>query len=259
MGSSQSWNTIDYGGSAVPELKLGYLRRRLLIAGVAPKHVTRVLKELRHHNADLEAAALTDGLTPEAAAIRAEQLLGDQELIIQEALARPELKSWSHRWAWAAYGLCPIVLLAVAVVAPFIAINALWSNLGEGMTAAEAASHIAGIGWFRALFESWIFLAKYVLPVVFAAGVCVFAARRDTQLIWPVVGVVLISILGFFLEAQVRWPEAPGELARFGFGVGYHEGELSSSRAFRLLVPATLSLVPYLWWRRREQAERQDC
>lgn len=240
------------------ELKLAGLRRRLLLGGVAPKHVKRVLKELRHHHADLEATARSEGLTPERAAIQAEQLLGDQTLIIQEALARPELKAWSHRWAWAAYGLGPIVLFAIAVAAPFIAINALWSILGEGMSPADAASHIAGIWWFRALFEAWVFVAKYVMPVVFAAGVCIFAARRCMRLTWPVIGVMLISILGFFVDAQVRWPESPGELAQFGFGVGYHEGDLLSTRALRLVIPSMLSLIPYLWWRRRKDEECRD-
>ena len=94
------------------------LRRRLLDGGVAPKHVTRTVKELRHHFADLEENALAEGLLPRDAAIRAEEQLGDQDRIAAEVLARPELRTWNFRWAWALCGLGPIALFLATAVTP---------------------------------------------------------------------------------------------------------------------------------------------
>ncbi len=94
------------------------LGKRLLDEGVAPKHVKRTVRELRYHYADLEEKALAKGLLPKDAATRAKELLGAQDLIVEEVLARPELKTGNYGWAWALAALGPIVLFAAIAVTP---------------------------------------------------------------------------------------------------------------------------------------------
>ncbi len=232
------------------------LRRHLLRGGVAPKHVKRTIKELRHHFLDLEGKALDEGLPPEDAAAQAAEQLGDQELILEGVLARPELRSWAHRWAWAIYGLGPIILFILAIVMIFTLMIAL-------VTAAEAiglgspsfAYDLAGRWWVRSLAEGWRLFMMYALPTVVAAGVCLFAARREARSLWPIIGVLLVAFLGFWLEFDIQFPEGPEELASFGGGVGFDLSDLLSVRVIRLLLPVIVTLAPYLWWRRLRQED----
>ena len=104
------------------DLHLRGLRIRLLRGGVAPRHVNRTLKELRHHFADLEQQALSQGLSQREASAQAAERIGDPELVIDETLARPELRSWAYRWPWGIYGILPVIAMALVIVGSMFAV-----------------------------------------------------------------------------------------------------------------------------------------
>ena len=99
-------------------------RKRLLCGGVAPKYVKRLIAELRHHYDDTVREAQETGLSSKEASIKGLGNLGDQDAIIKEALARPELKSWSFRWPWAIYGLGPIIVFCRLI-------GTVWTHVGR--------------------------------------------------------------------------------------------------------------------------------
>lgn len=233
------------------------LRRRLLRGGMAPRHVDRTVKELRHHFDDLEQRALSAGMSPSDAAGQAAERLGDRELIIEEVLARPELKSWADRWPWGIYGIVPVVVLVLAVVGSLLGVVGLLqlAENSSGLSPAAFANAAFDQWWARALLETWRVCTVYALPVLLAGGLCVFAARRDTPVLWPTVGVFLILLLGFSYDVTVVPPAGPDELATLGAGIGFSTDRLLSMRVLRLLIPLILVLGPYYWWRERQQQD----
>ena len=238
------------------DLDLRGLRVRLLRGGVAPKHVNRTLKELRHHFADLERKALSEGSSPTDAAAQAVEYLGDPKLIIEEALARPELRSWAYRWPWGIYGMFPVVALVLTVVGSIFGVVSLleFAESSSGLSPAAFANAIFDQWWARALLETWRVSMVYVLPVVFAGALCIFAAKRGAPILWPTIGVFLTLLLGFCYDLTVVPPPAPDQLAELGGGIGFGADRLLSIRVFRLLIPLVLVLGPYYWWRQRQQA-----
>jgi hypothetical protein len=228
---------------------------RLLRGGVAPKHVNRTLKELRHHFADLKQKALSEGLSPREAIAQAAEQIGDPKLIIEEALARPELRSWAYRWPWGIYGIFPVVALALVVVGSIFGVASLLelANNISGLSPAAFANALFDQWWARALLETWPVVMVYVLPVVFAGVLCIFAAKRDAPILWPTIGVFLILFLGFCYNLTVVPPTAPDQLATIGAGIGFGIDRLLSIRVLRLLIALILVLGPYYWWRQRQQ------
>jgi len=233
------------------------LRIRLLRGGVAPKHVNRTLKELRHHFTDLEHKAMSEGLSQSEAAAFATEQIGDPELIVKEALARPELKSWAHRWPWGIYGVLPVIALALTVVGSILVlVNVLEiAESSSGLSPAAFANAMFDQWWVRALIETWRVSMVYVLPVLFAGVLCVFAAKRDASLLWPTIGVLLVLFLGFCYDLSVVPPAAPDQQAEFGAAIGFGVDRVLSIRVLRLLVPLVLVLSPYYWWRWKQQQD----
>jgi len=237
------------------DLDLRGLGARLLQGGVAPKHVNRTLKELKHHFADLEQKALSEGLPPRDAVTQAVERLGDPERIIEEVLARPELKSWAYRWPWGIYGIFPVVALALAVVGSIIVVATVLELIqsASGLSPVAFANALFSRWWTRALLEIWPVATIYFLPGIFAAALCVFAARRDAPMLWPTIGVLLLLLSGFSVNLYVTPPPGPDQLGQIGAGVGFSTDWLLSIRVLRLLIPLILVLGPYYCWRQRLQ------
>ena len=80
------------------DLNFSSLKQRLLLGGVAPKYVTRTIKELRAHLEELKKDARSEGLAEPDVIRQANGRLGEEDAIVKEALAKSELKSWSHRY-----------------------------------------------------------------------------------------------------------------------------------------------------------------
>ena len=236
------------------DLDLRELRRRLLQGGLAPKHVNRTLKELRHHFADLERNAVSEGLSKADAIARAKEGLGDPELVIEEALSRPELKSWAYRWPWGIYGLIPVAAFSLTVVGLMVGVVSLleFAERSSGLSPAEFATVMFDQRWAIALLEIWRVTILHILPSGFAAALCIFAARRDAPILWPTVGVFLILFLSFSQNLSVTPPAVRGELGEIGAGIGFSADWLFSARGLRLLIPLVLVLGPYYCWRQRQ-------
>ena len=238
------------------DLNLRGLRKRLLRGGVAPKHVKRTLKELRYHFADLEQKALAEGSSRKEAATQAAKGIGDPELIIEEALARPELKSWAYRWPCGVYGVLPGILLALTVVGSILVVSTFLAlaESASGLSPTAFANALFDRLWARSLLEIWTAVMVYVVPSVFAGGLCVFAAKRDAPILWPALGVFLIVFLGFAYNLSVTPPPAPDQPGQIVAGIGLSRDWLLSVRVLRLLVPLVLVLGPYYWWHQRQEA-----
>jgi hypothetical protein len=95
--------------------------KRLVRAGVAPRHVCRASAEIRDHIADLLDEAELDGLTGEQAERFTEDRLGDIETVTAAMAARTELKTWSYRYPQLARVCLPLAYVMLLPTAPIFA------------------------------------------------------------------------------------------------------------------------------------------
>src|SRR4051812_8470413 len=101
----------------MPQPSFDRLSERLLHAGIAPRHVHRYVRELSDHFNDLMRDEIAGGTSRDLAETRALARLGRDDDLANAMLSRPELRSLTWRYPWAVFGLGPIAMLAVSIVA----------------------------------------------------------------------------------------------------------------------------------------------
>lgn len=233
-------------------LQFEALGDRLLRAGIAPRHVRRFLRELRDHYEDSLQGELQKGVSRAAAEELAANRLGEPELLLHCALARPELRSAVARF--------PRLVL---VAGPTL----VW--LGFFIMAllmfAEAATSLEGM---RAMYAMVIFFAR-VLPVVLALGFFVIAFRQRLPLLWPIVGASTITMLAGTLDIGY-WPARTvaessvgisSSLMPFFFDapwIGPAQPVALAQGVMRALLMLALAIVPGMFWVRRQKLACSD-
>ena len=94
------------------------LQAALLQAGIAPRHVQRLVLELREHHADIIDAELAAGRDRKSAEQIASVELGDPAEIVAAMQAYPELLSWERRYPRLAIVIYPLSCLALLPAVP---------------------------------------------------------------------------------------------------------------------------------------------
>ena len=115
------------------------LRVRLLKGGVAPKFVKRTVSELRQHLEDLVIQEKSAGATETEARATAFGKLGDEDSLVNEALSRKEIQSWSNRYTKSFYLILPFATYLLVMVGIIY--------FGIGAVAEWAASREMGKKW----------------------------------------------------------------------------------------------------------------
>jgi hypothetical protein len=137
----------------------------------------------------------------------------------------------------AAYAALFVTGLTLLVVCVELAEKVLGISLArsDGLQS-FAAAILSGIAW--------------LLPASVAASCCAIALTRRAPLLWPVVGVAVISLLGATTNAQLTLPplvDKPALGAGIGFSTEAMSLPLSRAGATFLVV-----LLPYIWLRRAQ-------
>src|SRR5260370_12644022 len=94
------------------EFRAHEFRERLLLAGVAPRHVRRYLRELRDHLADLTAEEERAGRSRAEAESAAMVRLGGMDDLAKAMIEQRQVQSWIARAPWAVFCLVPLLSLA---------------------------------------------------------------------------------------------------------------------------------------------------
>jgi hypothetical protein len=185
--------------------KLIDLRERLLVAGVAPRHVRRYLRELSEHHDDARRAELARGLDEAAADAAAWARLGSEDSLAQSMLARPELRSKGARFPALVFGLGPVLTWLGIVVAT--------AALARLLSAPAGVDHAVEVdkpaGWQQAAL-AFCMLYVRVFPVVLGVVVLLAAARRRLPVYWPLAGSALVNVLAGTLTVQFMGATAIG-------------------------------------------------
>ena len=234
----------------MPHERFEELRERLLRAGIAPRHVRRYISELRDHFADLVREEMKAGATQDGAAQAAHARIGSDNDLSAVMLARPELRSVTARFPWAVFGIAPVPMLVITIVAAvlmeglFLYLAGLW---GETLPATPP-------DWVKFLVFQWNLLVTYVAAPMIAALLCVLGVRQRMSTQWIMFGAALVCIVGAFHLVDATW----GDL-----GVGRPEISVTLALAppfpqwlineglLRAAINLALVSVSYWLWLRR--------
>lgn len=233
------------------------LRERLLRGGVAPRHVRRYLGELRDHLADLRAEeelAGRGGAEAEGAALAR---LGSVEDLAGAMMEQRQFQSWCARAPWAVFGFGPVVSLAGAYA---VACVILWS--GWNVFLPGASTPFVRIHGLAVLFFGVGRLIYFGAPVFAGWAVGVVAARQRLGAVWPMVGLVLVALMGGAAQVHVARAGVNGgaklvsmslDVGSFCKGAGL-DGRgglvpLLSPGALHALLILPATVLPYLIWR----------
>lgn len=96
------------------------LRRELIAAGIAPRHVRRTIAELQDHYDDVVDQELAAGADRLTACRHARERLGRVDDIVAAVRARPELRSWAFRFPRLAAFVYPLTFVALLPAAPVL-------------------------------------------------------------------------------------------------------------------------------------------
>lgn len=221
------------------------LSRRLLRAGIAPRHVQRLITELEAHFSDLVTELRSTGLPPAESESQAAVRLGTDDVLAANILARPELQSWARQWPWLAFVLLPLLALPVQFVLSMVAAVGVvaFSTQVLGLT----ALHPGAVHWVVGALQAY---AVWIAPLVTAGAGCLLAVRCGAPVTWPIVGSTLVALLGAATNASFAWsPAVPrGALSA---GIGMHSADAGFAMSLRAALTLLIILVPFLWLERR--------
>ena len=220
------------------------LGERLLSAGIAPRHVRRLVMELASHHESLVEEAVGRGQPIELARSVARDRLGTDDEIARKVLEQPGLRSWGARWPLTICGLAPLLGLAasaVAILATLAAAFEIDNHLHTGW-----ATDTSGIAkWVRHGTEGIGWLIMYGLPVLWSLALAQYAATRRLRRFWPIAGFVMTAALGAATNATVIWP-APGVRGLLSGGLGFSTSwDFMTTFGTRWLITLILAIGVY--------------
>lgn len=228
------------------------LSRRLLRAGVAPRHVKRLIAEIETHFVDLVAELRSAGLSPAESEAQAAVRLGTEDVLAANIIARPELQSWARQWPWLAFVLLPLLAVPVQFVLSMLAAIGVFtfSTRVLGLT----VLHPGAVPWVVEGLQAY---GVWIAPMLAAGGACFLAARRRVPILCPIVGSTLIALVGASTNAGFEWsPVVPRGVMSAGIGL-QHLTDIGTARSLRVLLTLLFVLAPFLWLRGRANGENR--
>jgi hypothetical protein len=222
------------------------VRERLLLAGVAPRHVRRYLTELSEHLRDLVAEEERLGRAGAEAEAAATSRLGGAEELSGAMAGDRRFRSWSARAPWAVFGLGAPALLAAAYLAAFLILVTGWAFFLPGAQSpfvpiadGRAAAYF-GVG--RLLYFSAPVLVGWALGIV--------AIRQRSGAAWPLVGMAAVALIASAAQVHVGHPSATDRAGSvsmsFALGLTLRDAGTLALRAAGLFG---LGAAPGLAWR----------
>src|ERR1700721_502393 len=219
--------------------RFGELREGLLRAGVATRKIRRAVVEIEGHFQLLLDDEVARGTPYHLARSEAHRLLGPNQTLLQHYAAQPEFRAWSRRW--------PAIWFTLVALAAYLALSisslAILHTVVEHMRDYLRHVHVAPQVTYRIdLVARIVFL--WLFPWFVAISFAVLAYRRRVPLHWPIVGIVVVSILASLINVTVIFTggPTPGE---YGAGIGFSTQSMPGQMT-RAVIIASLVLCP-LW------------
>jgi hypothetical protein len=226
------------------------LREGLLRAGVATRKIRRAILEIESHFQQLVDEEVARGTSDHCARSEAHRRLGSNHTLVQHYAARPEFRAWSRRW--------PAIWFTLVALAAYVALSisslAILHTVVEHMRDYLRHVYIAPQVTYRIdLAARIVFL--WLFPWFVAIAFAVLAYRRRVALHWPVVGIVVISILASLINVTVTLTggPTPGE---YGAGIGFSTQSLPGQMTRAAIIASLVAVPLWLAMRRLERNSR---
>ena len=207
------------------------LREDLLRAGISPRRVTRYLRELSDHRADLIEHLETQGRSHHEAELEATSRLGNHDTLLLPMLADRRFRSLAARWPALVYLGIPLASqIALVILSAVFLILAAATPLRPALI--DLGSGVALLWFIGSVILSWLAILA--------------AHRRRAAMRWPVLAALAVSTLAAAASITVTMPaaEIPGEISL----------AMTPPAPLPLLTLAALSLLPLLIHRARSLA-----
>lgn len=185
-------------------IDFGRLRVRLLKGGVAPKYVKRMLQEMRQHLEELQGVEQANGASEAEARAEAFRRLGDEDQLVSETLGRQELQALSRRYPKSAFIVLPVLVYFL------IALFSLSVALGGVMELFNIELRENWPSWHVYYSKIHMFFMEYLLAPGLALFVAVTAVRRNVQMLWPTLGILLVCFFGLGFDTNISVPDERG-------------------------------------------------
>ena len=178
------------------------LKIRLLKGGVAPKFAQRTVQELQVHLEDLVKQEQQNGSKLSEARALAFNALGDEDALVSETLTRKELMSWSRRYTKSFYLVVPLVCYF------FLMACFLYFGIGSLSEIAKLDSDADLQNVLIFIARATLFCIEYLIAPVLALAFTYVAIRRNVHMLWPLIGILILSFFGSGFETVLREPLA---------------------------------------------------
>ena len=163
-------------------------------------------------------------------------------------------QSWCARAPWAMFSLAPAIVLAAAWALALFILWCGWQTFLPG-AATPLGTRVYGFANLYFQFGKAIY---FFAPIVVGWGIGVIAARQLLKVIWPVLGLVLIALIGGASEVQAGRTAVPGGFGhiRMSFTLapsiqgGYPYGLVHAA------ILLTITALPYLIWKLQQAYSR---
>jgi hypothetical protein len=225
------------------------LRERLLVAGIAPRHVRRTLTELRDHYDDAVRDERERGKDAVAAEQAAWTRLGDEDIVAASVIARPELRSLPARYPKLIFGAGPVLLWIIAVIGTLLKLT-LIVEIGRALDLLPPAHTALDPQWLQIAAPIACCFYARVLPVVFGLTMAYVAIRQRFETRWFVVGAALAALVGGFSDIHTKFAQVVGEKGELFISFAADKSQFGAALTITALEFA-LIVTPYIVWRKR--------
>lgn len=241
--------------------KLLQIRETLMQGGVAYRHVKRLLGELKDHHEDLRLEAMRHGADEQQARLQADARLGDPQLLVDEMLQRPELKSLGYRYPKTLMVLFPFLLQVILVVVLVILMILIGTSINSEFPGFDQGSGIREFPAFVVLlFKSLSFGIMYLIPVLIGVMLAAYAARNQIALRYYGLGLLLTWILGCSLYMTIIWPDiASGEQGALRLSISLINWDFQPDYPVRLVICFVMAWVSRIYILHKIQHDPVRC
>lgn len=159
------------------------------------------------------------------------------------------LQSWCDQAPWAMFGLAPVLFLGAAY---FVACLILWS--GWRIYLPESSTPFVRSDGFSIYYFGVGRLLYYSAPILVGWGVGLIAARQRLKAAWPMVGLVLVALIGATARVHASRPPVSGGVGgrvSMDLAFGSSLQDISDHMVYALVI-LSLTALPYLIWRFRK-------
>ena len=234
------------------ESRFASLQEALIGAGVAASHARRAAREIECHFHALVDAECARGTRPEDARRAAHLVLGADGALLQEYLARPELRSWAARHQALCFGLLPLLCFVAACAASFVLGALLHACLATYLHHVQIRPGVTML--IDRLMRA---LVLWVFPALVCAAFATLAYRQRVPLRWPLLGCGLLCSLAGFMNLEVMLYGGP-ELGYAKGGIGISP-ETIAGQAVHAITLLALVLAPLRVFTQRLKRRLHAC